>query len=277
MSDADKVITNEVDTTTDEVDTSLDKVAAEVDWREQFGGGEKGMKQLQRFESAPKFLEAYLEAQKTISSTRKDKLPENPTEAELGKWRKANDIPQTADEYSLDFGDGVVLGDADEAFVRSMLPALHAQNISQSSATALISEQLKQQALFIEQVHDQDVANRDAASQVLKEAWGDDFKANQNIVEGVINQIPEAVRDLVLGARLGDNTKLLDSADVVMWLANMGQRMNPSGTILNEGNRASPDKDRIKELKSMMGNKYSDYWQDPSIQEEYRTLLDRQA
>ncbi|MGF7446190.1 hypothetical protein V7P28_21410, partial [Klebsiella michiganensis] len=80
------------------------------------GDDAKYRKQLERYASPEALAKAHRELQSKMSSGefRAAKLPENPTNEELARWRKDNGVPDKADDYLADLPSGIVLGDEDK-------------------------------------------------------------------------------------------------------------------------------------------------------------------
>lgn len=112
------------ETTTPEITKTgpVEKVV-EPDWREDWldkmaGTDEKAKNILGKYASPKAVADALLAATKKISSYKPEvSLPENPTEEDLNKYRKAYNIPESPDKYDTKLDKGIVIGENDKPLV----------------------------------------------------------------------------------------------------------------------------------------------------------------
>jgi len=239
-------------------------------WRQALAGeDEKALSQLERFSTPNDLYDSYRQAQDKISKGQAKTLPEEPTDEELSAWREANGIPAKADAYDLTLDDGLVIGEDDKPIVNNMLTAMHGANINQDQAKAVMNAYYTMERDQIAAVADKDETDKTEAVQRLRDEWGPDFAGNKNALTSILNMVPEAVRDSFKGGRMADGTAMMNSPEMLMFLADMSRKTNPAATVVpNADNPGQAIADEIKDIEAKMGTK--DY--DDAMQARYRKL-----
>ncbi len=244
-------------------------------WRKTIAGDdEKWLKQLNRYQSPKAMAEALREAQTKISKGQAKSLPENPTDEEMATWREQNDIPATAAGYDLTLDDGLVIGDDDKEIVSSYLKAMHGANATQGQIKSGLNAFFAAREADIAAVEVKDDGDRTDALATLRDEWGPDFQSNKNALSALVNQIPEAAREPFMNARLGDGTAMMNSPEVLMFLADVSRKTNPAATVVpNSNNPSQAIADEKAEIESLMAANSPKYWKDEAMQARYRELL----
>jgi hypothetical protein len=109
---------------------------------------------------------------------------------------------------------------------------------------------------------------------MLKANWGQDYEMNIGLVQGVLQSLPETVRDSFANARLADGTAVFNSPEMMNFFADAARAINPAATVVpaGNGNPAQAVVSRIAELEAKMG---SDTWhKDANSQQELLRLYD---
>lgn len=256
------------------------------DWaavRKQIANGDTAVENmLSRYGTLEEALKGGVEAQKQLRAKKavtpitKDSTPE-----EVKAYREAYGIPEKADGYEINLPDGVIVGEVDKPLVDAFLEVAHEHNIPPSAANAIIAKQLELQNKMIEEQEATDEADREAALGELQSpdtGWGSETKLNKNMINAMLDQAPEGVKDLVVNARLADGTLLANHAPTLKWLASVARELNPTATLTpgNTDNTVTSIQSRLTTLEKMMGDSKSDYWKGsgaPALQEEYRQLV----
>jgi hypothetical protein len=101
------------------------------------------------------------------------------------------------------------------------------------------------------------------------------------MIDGLLTQIPEDGKNLLMGARLADGTPLGSNPKIQRWLANLAREVNPVATIIpgSGTNSAQALESELANIQKLMGDKTSEYWKGPNaekMQARYRDLLNVQ-
>lgn len=251
---------------------------APEDWRKAFAGdNEKMAKWLGRYSTQKDALAAGFEAQNTLRTTRSNVLPENPTEEQIAEYREANGIPKDASGYDLQLSEGLVIGEDDKPIVDAFLSEMHKANAPQSMVTAALNAYYAQQEQQIADLQATDHNDRTNALNTLQAEWGPDFQSNRNALQSLVNQVPEAVRESFQNSRLADGTAMMNSPEILMWLADLSRKTNPAATVVpNSNNPTQAIGDEIAKIEKLMSSGSNEYWKDERMQARYRDLLDAQ-
>jgi hypothetical protein len=232
--------------------------------------------QLGRVPDFKTFTKNYFSAQDKIRSGQIDKgLPENPTDEQLSAYREANDIPGTAEEYSASLDEGLVLNEADERIMGSVYEVAHKNNLSNDAMNDLTNAMLVGRQAEQDLIIQQDGVDKQTSTSMVKETWGADYQTNVNMVQGLVNTLPESVRDDFANARLADGTALFNSPEALVFFADVARTMNPSGTVVpNSNNPTLAITEELKALEDRMGT--DEWFKDEPAQKRYRDLLEAQ-
>lgn len=251
------------------------------DWRESLAGGDEGfLKHLKRYSSPENYAKAGYEAQQRIRSGQtREPLAENPTPEQVAQFRKDNGIPENADGYKIEPGDGLVFGDADKPMLDAFRAFAHERNWT--------PQQVNQGAAFVAQLQEtnraqqmeQDRGYREQSGEALREEWGREFKGNINAIRSTFERYGEAgLVDQLMGARGPDGRLMGDNPALLRFLNTVTREINPLATVVPAGG-GDPGKSAEAELatlRTMMGDRGSEYWQGPNAeknQSRYRELL----
>lgn len=251
-----------------------------ADWREKIAAGDtKELARLQRLGSSPADVyKAYraLEAKLSSGQLKSAKPAEGATPEEVTAWRKENGIPDSADGYVPELGNGVVLGEAD----KPLLDGFKAAALNANMTPAQFNETLKWYYAEIDNFRAQQEATDSSyhakAEDTLRKEWGNDYRPNINAINNITALAPEGVAERFLGGRTADGKKIGDDPGIIKWLAAIAKEFNPAAAYIPVGT-AAPGKaigDRIGEIEGMMRDRNSDYWRNDAIQAEYRDLID---
>ena len=235
---------------------------------------EKRSNQLARYTDKAAALKAGFEAQDKIRKGEvASGLPDDPTDEQMTDWRASNGVPETADAYELSLDDGLVLGESDGRIMEGVYQVAHDRNLSTEAVSDLTNAMLKGREAEQDAKIAQDGLDEQTTTRQIKEAWGQDYQANLNLIQGLAQQLPESVRDDFLNARLGDGRALFNAPEVMVYFADMARKLNPSATVVpNSNNPVQSINDEIKALEAKMG---TDEWhKDQDSQQRYMALVD---
>jgi hypothetical protein len=216
----------------------------------------------------------YVEAQKTIRSGQKTDtgLPENPTEEQLKEYREANGIPETPEGYELQLADGLVLGEDDNRILKDVFKAAHEMNLPSEQINTLTNAMLEARQREEQAYTEQDGLDLQTAERQLRDTWGHDYQSNVNMIRGLMEQLPENVRDDFMSARLPNGMAMFSSPQVANFFADMARKVNPSATVVpNSDNPLQSINEEIKKLESKMGT--DEWYKDTQSQKRFQDLV----
>lgn len=196
-------------------------------------------------------------------------LPENPSEEQLAEWREANGVP--ADPNGYDLGDVSLDDDAKEIFGEVFGQAQNL-NVNNDQMKGIVEAYRAAENKIIERQQAQDNIDKQQGDKLLKATWGSDYQANINLIDGHLNHLPEAVRDGFRGARMADGRGILNTPEVMNWMADLIRKADPAGTVVpGDPNPHKTIDQELAQLKSRMGT--DEWFKDESAQARYRELL----
>lgn len=246
-------------------------------WRDEFAGEDaKYRKQLERYASPTALAKAYRELQAKVSSgeLKNNKLPEKPTDEELASWRKENNVPDSAKDYINDLPSGVVIGEADKERVNSFLETMHGRNVPKDIVQAAIEWNQSAIEEQLQQRYEQNANLQDKTEEDLRAEWGQEYKRNINMINGLIATLPEDARDVLTGATATDGTSLFNNANVVRWMVDLARKVNPVGTVVPGASSPKAIDDELSQIQKVMREDRKAYNNDPKMQERYLQLLE---
>lgn len=259
---------------------------APEDWRSQMlkkAGFEEGddfnkhLKQLERVSDFGVLTKNYLSAQDKIRSGEiSNGLPENPTDEQMTEWREANGVPATAEDYQLALDEGLVLGESDERVMESVYEIAHANNVPAETLSAMTNAMLAGRQAEADARISQDGVDNQTTSRQLKDAWAGDFDTNLNMVKGLVNQLPETVKEMFESARMPDGKAVFNSPEIMVAMADWARKINPAATVVpNSANPMQAMNDEIASLEARMGT--PEWSKDKDAQNRYMSLIDAQS
>lgn len=238
---------------------------------------------LQRYAGPDAAFDALIGLQNKVSAGELRSVtpfPEKGTDEQKTEWRKANGLPGAADGYQIKLPAGMALGEEDKPAVDSFLKAAHSANIPPSQVSAAVKWYLdfaEEQAAARHQADNDLVANVEDA---LRAEWGGDYRKNKSLIEALLDQGGEDVKEAFFGARLSDGTPLLSHLPSLRYLIDRAREVIDSTTLV-PGDGASMGKsvdDELRQLQELMraprgSPEYRKYWGDPRAQARYRELV----
>jgi len=240
-------------------------------WRDDFSmGDEKKAAQLGRYKSTDDFVKSFWEGRDKISKGLSSELPDNATPEQLAEYRQSRGVPESPDQYKLNLGEGMVLGEEDKGIMDAVLKAAHHHNVSPDVMSDLATEFLgtrgEAQQAAEDQRYTQDNLDAQGAQQALRETWGNDYQTNLNIIQNQLEGLPESVRDDFSQARMPDGTALFNSPEFMNWFTDIGRQINPMASIVpNTAAQMSAMNDIIGEADKLMRS------DDPSDRAKYQS------
>lgn len=270
----------ETEQTETEATTELSTDAWGEDWRKNYAGDDDKMsKRLERYASPKAALDALVAAQNKISSGElKSALQPDASDEEKVQWRADNGVPEKFEDYEVELPNGLVVGEEDKPVVDSFLEAAHKSNLHPNQVNDALAWYYDNQDKMAEQLETQDAEAKQSGEDALRVEWGTDYRRNIQLANNLLDQAPDGLKEQIMGARLADGSPLGNNPDALNWLVGMSRKINPIATVVPSSgtNAVQAIETELASLKSMMGDKTSEYWKGDSAaknQERYRELL----
>ena len=250
-----------------------------ADWRTKLSPDGKHAKTLDRFGSPKAILDSYLALRQKVDSGElkaNSEYPASGTPEQQAEWRQAHGIPDKAEDYALSFEDGLVIGENDKEIVDGFLATAHGVNASPDQVNGILRWYYGEQERVIEAQEEKDAEYLRESEDTLRAEWGQEYRTNVNIIKGLVDTIPEEVRDLFVNARLGDGNALLNHPDMARWLVHTARTVNPVASVVPGAgaNMASAIEDQIAAIEKVMTNDRAAYNKDEKMQARLRELYD---
>lgn len=246
-------------------------------WRDQLAGDDaKYRKQLERYASPEALAKAHRELQAKLSSGefKTAKLSDNPTEDELANWRKENNIPEKAESYLEGLPSGIVFDDADKERVNSFLSEMHGKNVPKETVQAAIEWNQRQIELEMEARHERNVTAQQSTEDALRQEWGQEYRRNINLINGMLEGLPADSKELFLSAQTADGVSIFNNPGVAKFFADLARQVNPVGTVVPGATSASAIDDELSKIEKVMREDRSAYNKDTDMQARYLQLLE---
>lgn len=229
-------------------------------WREMLAGDNKALlNTLKRYASPKTFADAAFALRQKISTGElKSTLPKDATEEQQSEWRKENGIPDKPEDYDLELGDGLVIGENDKPLVNEFVKEMHAANATNDQLKSALKAYYKIEQNLIRETEAKDSDFATQSEDSLRTEWGGDFKKNITLVTGLLDTLPEEVSDRIASARTVDGRKLGDDPDFLRGMAQWARDMGmDTGTLMPS---SAPEamkslKDEQKAIEAKMGTK----------------------
>lgn len=260
---------------------ALGSGAWDPQWREKLAGGDAAkLADLQRYQDPQAMADGLFASKARIREGDLAKpLPKNPNEQELKAYRELHGIPAEAKGYLENLPEGLVLGKDDQPVFESLATkVLHKHNLPPAVAHDIV----KWYGDFVQEeqaaVGEQDGKDREETEDALRKTWGNDFRANANIMRSYLSGLPQAVSEALQNARDIDGRGLMNNPAVVQWLVGSARELQDVSTVLDGSGGANPlltVEQEIVKIEKLMKSDRKAYNKDSALQEKYRGLLDQ--
>lgn len=240
-------------------------------------GDDKRQARLSRYASPEAVADALIAAQNRIASGEmKSVLPKDAKPEEIAAWRKENGIPETPDKYDLNFQNGIVIGEKDKPIVDGFLKRAHESNMPPDQVKNTVQWYYEEQVRQSEARAAKDQSEKSEALDALNAEYGQSFRRNVNLVEGVLSQFPESVREKLKGARLPDGRGVFNDPDVFRGFVALALQANPAGTVVpaGGGDPAKGTLDEYQAIQKVRAENRAAYSKDDKMQVRERELID---
>lgn len=247
------------------------------DWREKAAGGdEKKLNLLKRLASPKAMADAYFEAQQKIRSGLAKPLTADSTPEEIADFRKANGIPESADKYDLNLGDGYVIGENDKPQVDEFLKVAHEANMTDLQAKAALKTYFSMQQQHNTAYLQRQAEFKDNSQTELRKEFGQQYDRNINLLKGYVeNQFGDA-SDAILSAVDTTGTPLMNRPDVIRKFLQIALDHDPVGASLPGLGMQGLDTvtAEIANIEKRIKTDRKGYFADPKAQSRYGELLE---
>lgn len=250
----------------------------DADWRVPIAGDDKKfLSTLQRYESPGALGSAFQEQRTTISTSQIQKpLGDDPSEDDVKAYREANGIPLESEGYLKNLPDGLVIGEDDAEYMADFMGMLHEKNRPVDFAHDVITwyngfSEKQQDAQA-----DLDNQQSTEANDTLRTDWGSDYRANINLVNGLVSKwFGKEAAEQLLNGRYQDGRAFMNDPNVLKGFATMARIIDPIMEIGDSGtDHATTLNDEIAELEKFMSEKRTEYNKDEKAQARLRQLYD---
>ncbi len=233
---------------------------------------------LGRYQTFPKFVESFFHQHKKISAgeaSAAPTLPDNATPEQQSEYRTKLGLPAKPEDYRNTLDAGLVLDDEDNRVLGEAFKVAHANFVKPDVMGKIVNSILHAREVETQAIVDKHGVDEQTATRTLKDAWQSDFATNMNMVKGVVNRLPAAVKATFESAMLSDGRMLFNAPEVLVWLCDMAREINPGATVLpNSNNPAAGIKEEIRALEMRMRDDPAGWHKDFDAQKRYMALVD---
>lgn len=236
---------------------------------------------LGRYATFPKFAEAFFHQHKKISAGEAAApltLPDNATPEQVAEYRTKIGVPAKPEDYRASLDAGLVLDDEDNRVLGEVFKVAHAEFVKPATMGKIVNSILAAREAETQTVLDKHGVDQQGAVRVLKDSWGSDYQTNMNMVQGLVNRLPAAVKDLFANAIMTDGRMAFNAPEVLVWLADMAREINPAATVLpNSNNPAAGIKEEIRALEQQMADDPAKWAKNAEGQNRIMALYDAES
>lgn len=250
-------------------------------WREQLAAGNaEHLKTLERFKTPVDLYGAYGSLRQKLSSGELRAVvpfPDKGTPEEQNAWRTTNQIPEKPEDYNLaqylpkDFK----VDDDDKAIFDSMAKDLHANNVPNGAAKALVSWFNTERTKRTEAAVDRDMQFQKDSEDALRTKWGNDYRPNMARMDAFFAMAPAGLAEKLNAARFGDGSRVAMDPAFIEFVVDLSRQVNPAGVMLpgKGGTLSQSVEEELKGIDKRMREDRQGYDKDEPQQARYRELL----
>lgn len=251
------------------------------------GGDEALAKRLEKYSSPDQVGKALLSLQNRLSSGELKMPKPRPVAGADGKvdpeavkaWKAEQGLVAEPDGYNFPLGNGVKLEDLDEGGkgrIAKLNGAFFDADLSQTQVdkvvgtyNEMVEESARAQAAM-------DAKSFDTCEDDLRANWGADYRDNINANLAFMEKtFGDDMTDAMMGARLGDGSRLMANPAFAKALNGLARAANPYGAAeTGETSGGKSVAGRIEEIKQIMKTDIGRY-QNEGLDKEYQKLLER--
>ena len=261
---------------------NTDQIKFPEKWRDGLGNGDpKKVERLSRYATPQAVADALLSVQERISRGELRSnvpFPDKGTVEEQNAWRKDQGIPDAPDKYEIKLSGDKAIPENDKPLVNEFLKSLHVVNASPAVASAALDSYYNMVAKTTQLRAEKDAQTvQQVRDNLIADMGLPEFKQNQNLVEGMLQLMPEKVRDLFKMGRLANGDPIYGgNADVFKGLAEWARKINPVTAVVPGAgeNTAGAIDTEISKIEKTMREDRNTYNKDQKMQDRYLELLD---
>ena len=249
---------------------------------------EQVLKQLGRYKSIDDAIAAGFLAQEKLRSGDHKRLAADATPEEAAAWRKENDIPEQAENYSIPQIPGHEWTQADQPMIDSFKPIAYAANLTQAQVNQLVDWQIKQQqrstAEYEANLAKADKQDKEDCLDVLRAEYGlAEFKPNMNIMKRLINddEVFGGAAEKIISARYFDEDsgqwrRLTSLPEIARGLISLASDRYGEGAMAG-GDARAVSTNRLGEIEKIMQSDYDRYVREGLADEAMKIRQDQEA
>lgn len=267
---------------TPEGESADDDDAGLHDWREEFSGGDEKLKKvISRYRSPKQVAKALADAKSYIRSNKSGvNIPgDDATEEEIAEFRKAMNIPETADDYEVSWADGAEPTEADKAILETFADSMHKANATPGQLQAAVdwyNDQLKN--LNQQRLEARYNAQVETQSE-LKAEWGGEYRSNLNAIKqfivGQMGGDEDAATDL-FRTPLEDGSLLGDHLPFIKLLATPAvDYVGPNAIFSGDTKQTTVNLEQRKDELLQLRNTDPDKYKSDAIQTELQGIYQK--
>jgi hypothetical protein len=235
---------------------------------------------LARMRGPEDLLTAYRSLEQQMSSgAYKKALPTRYTDQELAEYKRANGIPDKAEDYDTALGNGIVWGEADKPHIDNFTKYALENNMTPDEVKKGLGWWASYQNDLVAQVETNDEQNATQGRIQLRSMWGADQPKNLNFIKTKLDGYGPTFFNDLMNARLDSGVRFGDNPQMLNMLLEQLNQADPYGRELPGGGvDAGKTLDaELAELNVLMADKSSRYWrgdQANDLQARWRTLYE---
>ena len=247
----------------------------EETWREGYAGDDKKkLDRLGRYATPHAALDALLSVQNRISAGElRSALPkEGASPEQLKAWREENGIPEAADKYDIKIKGKDPIPDEDKPMFKAMAERVYGANFSNAQLNAVADWYYDESKARIDQLQVRDTQMLQATEDTLRAEWGNEYRLNMNLVNGLIDTMPADVKDLFRTGRLANGDPIMANPIALKALNAWAREINPVTALVPGGGDgvATQIDTELNQIQTWMkapkgSADWKKYWEDEKI------------
>lgn len=251
---------------------------ANKDFRKDIAGDDdKFLSVLQRYNTPADLGNAFREQKQMISANKiQQPLGEDATDEDVAAFRESNGIPAEAKGYFDNLPEGLILGDEDKEYFEDFAGVLHGKNVAPELMHDIIGWYNGLAEREQDATAELDNAQSTEANDQLRADWGSDYRANINLVSGLIEStFGKEAKDQIMSGRYPDGRAFLNDPNVLKGFADLARKMNPVMEMGGDHHTAQQSlNDEIAEIEKFMSTNRTEYLKDEPKQARLRSLYE---
>lgn len=249
------------------------------DWRTLMANEDpKLLKRLERYNSPAALAKAYRELETKLSSGeyKTAKLADDASPEEVAQWKKENGVPEKAEDYLSDLPSGIVIGDEDKERVNSFLESMLGKNVSKENVQAALEWNQQMVAQEMQARQEKNVQAQHDAEDTLRAEWGGEYRRNINLINGMLNQLPDDAKSVMMSAQTADGVSIFNNPKIAQFMVDLARAANPVATVTPGASNPKVITDEIASIEKTMRTDPDSYYKDSGMQDRLRELYDAQ-